>query len=77
MIPSFVVVGMGVDATHALIASQVVLSLALPFPMVALVWFTSRSDVMGGYRNRPTILVMAILAVAIVLVLNGILLIQT
>ncbi|MFP3681732.1 Nramp family divalent metal transporter, partial [Pseudomonas sp. SIMBA_041] len=47
MIPSFLVVGFGVNATQALVVSQVVLSIALPFPMVALVWFTCRRQVMG------------------------------
>eukprot|EP01037_Dinobryon_pediforme_P006628 gene6628-6696_t len=40
MLPAFVVVAMGVDATQALVNSQVVLSIALPFPLVALVLFT-------------------------------------
>src|ERR1700688_2416641 len=39
MLPAFVVVGVGVDATKALVVSQVVLSLALPVPMIALVLF--------------------------------------
>jgi hypothetical protein len=52
MAPSFAVVGLGVNATDALVASQVVLSLALPFPMAALVVFTCRRDIMGAYANR-------------------------
>ena len=47
---AFVVVGLGVNATNALVISQVVLSLALPLPMIALLIFT-RSDVMGQFRN--------------------------
>ncbi|MGF6971196.1 Mn2+/Fe2+ NRAMP family transporter [Paraburkholderia sp. WC7.3g] len=37
MMPAFLVVGLGVNATQALVISQVVLSFALPIPMVALV----------------------------------------
>ena len=36
MIPAFVVVALGVNATNALVYSQVALSLALPAPMIAL-----------------------------------------
>lgn len=42
MIPAFVVVALGVNATQALVVSQVVLSFALPAPMIALVLFTRR-----------------------------------
>jgi len=77
MIPSFVVVALGMNATQALVTSQVVLSLALPFPMVALVWFTCRKEVMGRYQNRTLVKGAAILSAAAVLSLNAILLLQT
>lgn len=70
MIPSFVVVAWGVDATRALVLSQVALSLALPVPMLALLWFTCRRDIMGVYRNRPLIIGLAVAASTIVLSLN-------
>jgi len=76
MVPAFVVVAIGIDATRALVASQVALSLALPFPMIALVWFTSQQKLMGDYRNRPAILSLSILAVVIVLTLNAMLVMQ-
>jgi manganese transport protein len=76
MIPSFVVVAMGIDATEALVASQVVLSIALPVPMLALLWFTSRRDLMGHYTNGTLVKVGAGIAGALVLSLNGILLLQ-
>jgi manganese transport protein len=77
MVPSFVVVGLGVNATQALVVSQVVLSLALPVPMIALVAFTSRADVMGPHRNRSWTVVLALAGAAAVLALNAILLLQT
>ncbi|NII53489.1 Nramp family divalent metal transporter [Luteibacter sp. SG786] len=76
MLPSFAVVIAGVDATHALVMSQVALSIALPFPMVALVWFTSRSDLMGPFRNRVPITVAAVVAALVVLALNIVLLLD-
>ncbi|MEO6959033.1 MAG: Nramp family divalent metal transporter [Burkholderiaceae bacterium] len=77
MVPSFVVVGLGVNATQALVLSQVVLSLALPFPMVALVWFTCRRDTMGAYKNRALIVVVSTAAAIAVIALNVVLLLQT
>ncbi len=77
MLPAFVVVGLGVNATNALVVSQVVLSIALPLPMIALLIFTGRRDIMGAFTNgRPT-RVAALAATAVVLVLNTFLIIQT
>jgi manganese transport protein len=76
MAPSFVVVGLGVNATQALVMSQVVLSLALPVPMAALVWFTSRADVMGTHRNRPITIWLAAAGAMAVLALNVVLVVQ-
>ncbi|HEY4293056.1 Nramp family divalent metal transporter [Luteibacter sp.] len=76
MLPSFAVVIAGVDATHALVMSQVALSIALPFPMVALVWFTSRRDLMGPFRTRVPVTVAAVIAALVVLGLNIVLLLD-
>ena len=51
MVPAFVVVALGVNATNALVISQVVLSIALPLPMIALLIFTGRRDIMGDLRQ--------------------------
>ncbi|HEY1610619.1 MAG TPA: Nramp family divalent metal transporter [Paraburkholderia sp.] len=76
MVPSFVVVALGANETDALVLSQVVLSLALPFPMAALVWFTSRVDIMGAYRNRPATTLFATAGALAVFALNAVLVIQ-
>ena len=77
MVPAFVVVALGVNATQALVVSQVVLSFALPIPMVALVLFTRRRDVMGEFANGRWTDIAAIGATAIILSLNAVLLLQT
>ncbi|CAE6899574.1 Nramp family divalent metal transporter [Paraburkholderia domus] len=77
MVPAFVVVGFGVNATQALVLSQVVLSFALPIPMVALVLFTRRKDIMGEFANSRLVDVAAIAGTVIILVLNLVLLLQT
>jgi manganese transport protein len=74
MAPSFVVVAAGMGITHALVLSQVVLSLVLPIPMVALVRFTARRDVMGEFANTRLTNALAVAATGFVCLLNGILL---
>ena len=77
VVPAFVVVGLGVDATRALILSQVVLSFALPVPMVSLVIFTGRRALMGPLANGPLTQAAAVAATALVLALNVLLLLTT
>ena len=77
MVPAVIVVAMGVDSTEALVISQVVLSLVLPVPMIALLVLAGRRDVMGDFVNRRITQVIAIVAAAVVLVLNLVLLLQT
>ncbi len=77
MVPAFIVVGAGANATAALIASQVVLSLVLPVPMIALVLFTRRRTIMGVYANSRLTDLAAIAGTVIVLALNLLLLAQT
>jgi manganese transport protein len=77
MAPAFAVVAMGVDPTRALVLSQVVLSLALPVPMIGLVIFTSRRSVMGAFANGPWTRAAAIAGAGVVLALNVVLLAQT
>jgi manganese transport protein len=76
MLPPFVVVALGYDATEALILSQVVLSLVLPIPMIALLMITSRRKVMGDFVNGRLLNALAIAAAAVVLGLNVLLLLQ-
>jgi manganese transport protein len=77
MVPAFVVVGYGVNATNALVVSQVVLSIALPLPMIALLMFTRRADIMGSFANGRITRIAAVVATALVLVLNAFLILQT
>lgn len=77
MAPAFVVVGLGVDSTQALIVSQVVLSFVLPIPMVALVLFTRDPEIMGRFANGRLLTTVAIVGAAVVLVLNVVLILQS
>ena len=77
MLPAFVVVALGANATNALVISQVILSLALPLPMISLIIFTSRADIMGAFANTALTRVAAVVATALVLGLNVVLIAQT
>jgi manganese transport protein len=77
MLPAFAVVGFGVNATDCLVVSQVVLSLVLPVPMIALLLLTRRRDVMGDFVTGRGTQALAWAASGVVLVLNALLLAQT
>jgi manganese transport protein len=77
MVPAFVVVAMGVNATQALVISQVVLSIALPLPMISLLIFTRRPDIMGEFANSRLTQAAAVIGTAIVLLLNTVLIAET
>jgi manganese transport protein len=76
MIPAFGVVAFGVNVTNALVVSQVVLSLALPAPVIALLIFTRRKAIMGAFANSRLTNVAAIAGTLLILTLNAILLLQ-
>ncbi len=76
MAPAFAVVAWGVNPTEALVLSQVVLSLALPVPMVALLLLIRRTDVMGQYAARTNMMVLAGASTLVVLTLNALLVLQ-
>ncbi len=77
MLPAFAVVALGVNATRALVISQVVLSIALPLPMVALIIFTGRRDIMGAFANGRLTRTAALIGAVLVLALNFVLIAQT
>jgi manganese transport protein len=76
MVPAFFVVAMGYNETESLVLSQVVLSIALPIPMIALLILSRRRSVMGSYVAGRLTSVAAGVATCAVLLLNAILLLQ-
>jgi manganese transport protein len=77
MVPSFFVVAMGYNATNALVFSQVILSIALPVPMLALLILSRRPAVMGAFTAGRLSFAGALVATGAVLFLNVILILQT
>jgi manganese transport protein len=77
MLPSLVVIALGLDATKTLVFSQVVLSFGLPFALVPLVLFTSSKRIMGVLVNRRLTAAAAGVCTVLIVMLNGYLLYQT
>jgi manganese transport protein len=76
MVPAFAVVAAGVNSTSALVFSQVVLSIALPLPMISLLIFTRRPDIMGAFVNSRLTQLAAAIGATVVLLLNVVLILQ-
>jgi manganese transport protein len=77
ILPSLVVIFLGLDPTRTLVISQVVLSFGLPFAVVPLILFSRRRDVMGELVNRSATTAVAVVVATLIIVLNLYLLYQT
>jgi manganese transport protein len=77
MLPSLVVISLGLDPTRTLVISQVVLSFGLPFAVVPLILFTRRGDLMGVLVNRRATTWIAALVAVLIVALNLYLIYQT
>jgi manganese transport protein len=75
-IPAMVVIAIGVDAYKALIVSQVILSVQLPFTMIPLVWLVRRRKTMGAARMGVPTTVLGGAIAALIVGLNVYLLLQ-
>jgi manganese transport protein len=68
MVPSLVVIAVGLDPTRTLVLSQVVLSFGLPSAIIPLILFTQDKKIMGVLVNREaTTFVMWVIAGLIIL----------
>ncbi|MDP9247615.1 MAG: Nramp family divalent metal transporter [Candidatus Dormibacteraeota bacterium] len=76
MAPALVVLAVGVDASRALVLSQVVLSFGIPFALVPLLLFCRDRGLMGELVNRRVTTMAATLIVALIVALNLFLLAQ-
>lgn len=70
LLPALLVLASGVDPTWALVLSQVLLSLGIPFAVIPLVVFTSDRRLMGRFVNRPSLRMVAWCAVTGIVALN-------
>jgi manganese transport protein len=76
VVPSFVVVALGCNITHAMVVSQVVLSMALPLPMVALLILSAKRSVMGAFTVGKRTIALAGASTILIIALNVVLIYQ-
>ncbi|EFE95714.1 Nramp family divalent metal transporter [Serratia odorifera] len=77
MLPSFIVILLGMDATRILVLSQVLLSFGIALALVPLLRFTGNRELMGDLVNSRSIQNIGWLIVLIVVGLNGYLLVSS
>jgi manganese transport protein len=77
LLPAYVVIALGLDASRTLVISQVILSFCLPAALIPLVLFTSRRDVMRDLVNKRTTTVLASMITALIVALNLVLVYRT
>ena len=77
MLPSLIVVAIGLEATRVLVLSQVVLSFGIPFALLPLIQFTSNRKLMGFLVNPWYTVLSASIVGCIILGLNMFLIFQT
>lgn len=77
MIPSLIVIAIGLDPSRTLVISQVLLSFGLPFAIIPLVIFTSQKKIMGVLVNRKITTILAAAVAGLIVILNIYLLITT
>lgn len=70
MTPAVLVAAIGLNPTNTLVISQVVLSFVLPLPVITLVMFTRRRDLMGSLVNKAITTWTAIACSVVILGLN-------
>jgi len=76
-LPAMVLIAVGLDAYMALIVSQVILSLQLPFTIIPLLWLSRSRRVMGGERTGTVTSLVGVLVAALIIGLNVFLLYTT
>ncbi len=77
IIPALVILALGADPTAALVFSQVMLSVGIPFALIPLAVYTSRRSVMGVWANRLPLRIAAVVVAIAIVVLNVLLLALT
>ncbi len=77
LIPALIVLGAGIDPTWALVLSQVLLSIGIPFALIPLIRLTGNRAVMGEFADRMPVKVTAWTVVALIVALNVVLIVLT
>ena len=70
LVPALIILAMGVDPTWALVMSQVLLSLGLPFALIPLARLTENRTLMGVFRNGTVLRVITWIVIGLIVTLN-------
>lgn len=70
IIPAIFIVAIGIDPTRALIVSQVILSIGIPFALIPLLLVTASKRIMGEAVNTKLISIILGTAISIIVLLN-------
>ncbi|HKT21940.1 MAG TPA: Nramp family divalent metal transporter, partial [Nitrososphaerales archaeon] len=62
---------LGLSPLSLLVYSQVVLSIMIPLPMIPLLYYTAKRDLMGEFVNRRTTTAIAVVVAATIVALNA------
>ena len=77
LVPALLVLAAGIDPTWALVLSQVLLSIGIPFALVPLIRLTGDRSLMGEFADRMPVRVVAWTVVALIVALNVVLIALT
>jgi manganese transport protein len=77
MAPALIIIAVGVDASRALVLSQVALSFGIPFALIPLLWFCRDRELMGVLVNRRATTILTAAIATVIVCLNVFLLEQT
>ncbi|WP_378144964.1 Nramp family divalent metal transporter [Cnuibacter sp. UC19_7] len=75
LIPALVILALGVDPTYALVLSQVLLSIGIPFALVPLFRLTGDRTLMGEFADGTAKRILAWTVVALIVALNLVLIV--
>lgn len=76
VIPLTIAIILGIEPLLILVVSQVILSLMIPLPLIPIIYYSSKKEVMGFFTNRKITLLSATFFAIIIIALNAYLLID-
>lgn len=77
LLPALVILGGGIDPTTALVISQVILSMGIPFALIPLLRASADRTLMGEHANSRALNVGSLISAALIIALNLALLLLT
>lgn len=74
LVPILVAILLKIEPLNILVYSQVALSFLIPLPLIPLIYYTSKKEIMGALANSRLTMIVASVFALIILVFNGYLL---